>query len=102
MFEEFFGRKPPRYAILSHTWSDSEITFSGFYDVKVRLMSPEPINKMTKTCTQAMADGYDYVWIDNCSIDKSSSAELSEATNSMWNWDRKADRCYVFLRKQAC
>jgi hypothetical protein len=30
-------------------------------------------------------------------IDKTSSAELSEAINSMFSWYKKADTCYAFL-----
>lgn len=30
-------------------------------------------------------------------IDKTSSAELSEAINSMFNWYSRADRCYAYL-----
>lgn len=37
------------------------------------------------------------MWVDTCCIDKSSSAELSEAINSMFAWYRKAKICYVFL-----
>src|SRR4051812_28056590 len=32
-----------------------------------------------------------------CCIDKSSSAELSEAINSMFRWYRNANVCYVYL-----
>jgi hypothetical protein len=32
-----------------------------------------------------------------CCIDKSSSAELSEAINSMYRWYQKASICYVHL-----
>jgi hypothetical protein len=38
-----------------------------------------------------------YFWVDTCCIDKSSSAELSEAINSMFRWYQKATRCYVYL-----
>ncbi|KAM0230130.1 hypothetical protein ACHAPO_009497 [Fusarium lateritium] len=37
------------------------------------------------------------VWIDTCCIDKTSSAELSEAINSMFKWYQQASLCYVFL-----
>ncbi|EIW51956.1 HET-domain-containing protein, partial [Trametes versicolor FP-101664 SS1] len=37
------------------------------------------------------------VWSDACCIDKSSSAELSEAINSMYEWYRLAHVCYVYL-----
>lgn len=36
-------------------------------------------------------------WIDTCCIDKSSSAELSEAINSMFRWYQDARICYVYL-----
>ena len=39
----------------------------------------------------------DYIWIDTCCIDKSSSAELSEAINSMYRWYEKSKVCYAYL-----
>lgn len=36
-------------------------------------------------------------WMDTCCIDKSSSAELSEAINSMFAWYQQADVCLVYL-----
>jgi hypothetical protein len=36
-------------------------------------------------------------WIDSCCIDKSSSAELSEAINSMFEWYKNAQVCYTYL-----
>jgi hypothetical protein len=38
-----------------------------------------------------------YIWIDTCSIDKSSSSELSEAINSMYRWYEKSMVCYAYL-----
>jgi hypothetical protein len=35
---------------------------------------------------QARRFGFHWVWIDNCCIDKTSSSELSESINSMFNW----------------
>ena len=46
---------------------------------------------------QAGRDGLQYFWIDTCCIDKSSSAELQEAINSMFRWYRDAAKCYVYL-----
>jgi hypothetical protein len=53
--------------------------------------------KLQYTCAQARKDGYEYVWVDTCCIDKSSSAELSEAINSMFEWYRGAQVCYAYL-----
>jgi hypothetical protein len=46
---------------------------------------------------QAASDGLQYFWVDTCCIDKSSSAELQEAINSMFRWYHDAARCYVYL-----
>ncbi|KAF5490645.1 putative transporter [Colletotrichum fructicola] len=45
----------------------------------------------------ALADGFHYIWIDTCCIDKTSSSELTEAINSMWAWYRHAQICYAYL-----
>jgi hypothetical protein len=39
----------------------------------------------------------EYVWVDTCCIDKGSSAELSEAINSMFRWYEGAEVCYAYL-----
>ncbi|EAU33497.1 predicted protein [Aspergillus terreus NIH2624] len=53
--------------------------------------------KIRRTCEQALRHHLNYVWVDTCCIDKTSSAELSEAINSMFTWYRRADICYAFL-----
>ncbi|KAJ1324376.1 HET domain-containing protein [Microdochium nivale] len=53
--------------------------------------------KIDACCRTAKADGFQYVWIDTCCIDKQSSAELSEAINSMFAWYARASICYVYL-----
>jgi hypothetical protein len=45
----------------------------------------------------AASEGYEYLFIDSCCIDKSSSAELSEAINSMFEWYMLSDVCYAYL-----
>jgi len=46
-----------------------------------------------------MADeaGIPYAWVDTCCIDKSSSAELTEAINSMYRWYQRSAICYAYL-----
>ncbi|EIW56347.1 uncharacterized protein TRAVEDRAFT_86320, partial [Trametes versicolor FP-101664 SS1] len=53
--------------------------------------------KIKGACEVARKAGYRLLWNDTCCIDKSSSAELSEAINSMYEWYRLADICYVYL-----
>jgi hypothetical protein len=46
--------------------------------------------------------GFDYIWIDTCCIDKSSSAELSETINSMFQWYKGSEICYAYLADVSC
>jgi ankyrin repeat protein len=93
--KEFGEENVPRYAILSHTWGEEEVTFQdmalgGFANKK-------GYDKIRGCCSLTRVNGYDYAWIDTCCIDKTSSAELSEAINSMYRWYEEADVCYGFL-----
>ncbi|KAI0455732.1 heterokaryon incompatibility protein-domain-containing protein [Xylaria acuta] len=91
-------KKRPKYAILSHTWLKEEVLFHHIESLeRSALEKLKGFAKVRDSCAQAQADGYDYIWIDTCCIDKSSSAELSEAINSMWAWYRQSDICYGFL-----
>ncbi|PVH72247.1 HET-domain-containing protein [Cadophora sp. DSE1049] len=94
--ESFFGRELPIYAILSHTWGDEEVTLQDMVN-PVEAESKPGYAKLRGCCKKAAEDGYAYVWIDACCIDKTSSAELSEAINSMYIWYKNSDVCYVHL-----
>jgi len=93
--EEFGGNTIPPYAILSHTWGENEITFQDMEGAGAEEKAGS--KKVQNTCTRAAADGFDYVWIDTCCIDKTSSAELSEAINSMYRWYQESTVCYAYL-----
>ena len=58
---------------------------------------PELSCKIWHACDVAQKNGYRYIWIDSCCIDKSSSSELSEAINSMYKWYGLAAVCYTYL-----
>ncbi|KAK0609667.1 heterokaryon incompatibility protein-domain-containing protein [Bombardia bombarda] len=88
--------KPPQYAILSHTWQGEEVTFHDIADLsKARLMAG--FAKIKGACDLAASQNFDYIWIDTCCIDKSSSAELGEAINSMFGWYQWSAVCYAYL-----
>jgi hypothetical protein len=93
--------KPPPYAILSHTWtqpSDAEVEYKDLIaDRSVARFKPG-YQKIEKCCERAIKDGLNHAWIDTCCIDKSSSAELSEAINSMFQWYESAEVCYAYLQ----
>jgi hypothetical protein len=87
----------PPYAILSHTWGadTDEVTFRDLMDNTGK--SKAGYYKICFCGEQARRDGLQYFWVDTCCIDKSSSAELTEAINSMFRWYQKAAKCYVYL-----
>jgi hypothetical protein len=59
---------------------------------------PDPAaSKVRNFCQQAAKDGHKYAWIDTAGIDKKSSAELSEAINSMYKWYQRSQMCYIYL-----
>ncbi|KAF4627169.1 hypothetical protein G7Y89_g10983 [Cudoniella acicularis] len=85
------------YAILSHTWAEDEISFQDLEGDREALELREGFVKIRETCRLAIENGLDYAWVDTCCIDKTSSAELSEAINSMFKWYGSAAVCYAFL-----
>ncbi|KAI0505296.1 HET-domain-containing protein [Xylaria bambusicola] len=98
-FEDFVQDIPP-YAILSHTWGDQEVSL-GDMDNRDAASQLDGYEKIAATCRIAREQGLDYAWVDTCCIDKSSSAELSEAINSMFAWYRNATTCYAWLSDYA-
>ncbi|KAH8884356.1 HET-domain-containing protein [Thozetella sp. PMI_491] len=89
----------PPYAILSHTWGHEEVLFEDARHGKEHLHNcgKEGLYKVLRSTSKANHDGYGYIWIDTCCIDKSSSAELSEAINSMFAWYQHSAVCYAYL-----
>lgn len=79
---EFQGDEIPLYAILSHKWGKEEVSFQDLKDSAYT--SKDGYRKITMCCDLAASEGWEYLWIDTCCIDKSSSAELSESINSMY------------------
>ncbi|KAF4815043.1 Vegetative incompatibility protein HET-E-1 [Colletotrichum siamense] len=117
---EFNNDAVPSYAILSHTWGEGEITYQDLnpqfdqsysqakamrdilkakngHQFSSQVKTKKGLFKVEQAAKRALSDGYNYIWIDTCCIDKSSSAELSEAINSMYQWYRNAGICYAFL-----
>lgn len=77
---------------------DSPAPASSSCDPEMFILNdPRVSSKVRSACAIAHADGYRYIWIDSCCIDKTSSAELSEAINSMFEWYRRAGVCYAHL-----
>ncbi|OAA61263.1 Heterokaryon incompatibility [Niveomyces insectorum RCEF 264] len=87
----------PRYAVLSHTWGPDadEVTYKDLVDGTGD--GKAGYEEIRFCAGQAQRDGLRYIWVDTCCIDKTSSTELQEAITSMFQWYKKADRCYVYL-----
>ncbi|KAK1754927.1 vegetative incompatibility protein HET-E-1, partial [Echria macrotheca] len=97
-FEEFSGEVHhgiPPYAILSHTWGAEEVSYQDH--LSGISSSKKGWEKVLESARVADSEGFRYVWADTCCIDKSSSAELSEAINSMFQWYRDAAVCYAYI-----
>ncbi|KAK0620913.1 heterokaryon incompatibility protein-domain-containing protein [Immersiella caudata] len=93
---EFLDNEIPQYAILSHTWEREEVLFQDMTTIG-RAKGKYGFRKLQGACRLAHSQSFEYIWIDTCCIDKTSSAELTEAINSMFTWYKKAAVCYAFL-----
>jgi len=103
---EFDNDEETKYAILSHRWMKREVEVDYSEMVKLAKMAMaqrdeirqrDGYQKILQSCKQAQTDGYEWLWVDTCCIDKRSSAELSEAINSMYRWYENAKVCYAYL-----
>lgn len=107
------GQRVPDYAILSHTWAGTELNFQAVQSGKDLEKHPG-YKKVKGACEKAKSHGFEYIWVDTCCIDRTSSAELQEAICSMYRWYRNAkvyvarqflhdnttdnsSRCYAYL-----
>ncbi|KAL7281287.1 hypothetical protein ACG7TL_004596 [Trametes sanguinea] len=105
------------YVVLSHVWVPGEE--SSFQDLQSlhrptgrnlwfnrlrRLVGLPPRSifgqtsvKVRECCAFARTRGYRWLWVDSCCIDKTSSTELAEAINSMYQWYANATVCCAYL-----
>jgi hypothetical protein len=91
----FSHENTPPYAILSHTWGGVEVLFEDIRNGTA--ISKGGYAKIKNCCDLALEHGFEYVWVDTCCIDKSSSSELQEAICSMYSWYKNANICYAYL-----
>ena len=101
---EFCDDETTEYAILSHRWIAQEVDCDemvGLANIALgerdEIRRRDGYQKILQCCEQAQKDGYKWLWVDTCCIDKRSSAELSEAINSMYRWYENAKVCYAYL-----
>ena len=101
---QFGGDEVMEYAILSHRWIEQEVDYNEIVELakvnkeeRTEIRQRDGYRKILQGCEQAKKDGYKWLWIDTCCIDKRSSAELSEAINSMYRWYENSRICYAYL-----
>ena len=95
--EEFYDYQIPDYAILSHRWGpvNQEVSYNDY--IAGRKWDTDGYAKIRNFARLALENSFVYCWVDTCCIDKSSSSELSEAINSMYDWYQRAQVCYAYL-----
>lgn len=97
--QEFFDEQIPRYIILSHRWGPDEVSYKAFRKGRMQetagykkivhfrdFVRGKRFSVMQQWDTLPAEHGWvkvEWLWIDTCCIDKRSSAELSEAINSV-------------------
>jgi hypothetical protein len=91
-----FAANIPKYATLSHTWEVEEVMFADIQNLTVA-ENMRGFAKIQAAARIARSQLYDWIWIDTCCIDKTSSAELSEAINSMFAFYKNAGLCIAYL-----
>ncbi|KAI1767889.1 HET-domain-containing protein [Hypoxylon sp. FL1150] len=93
---EFFGDDIPPYAILSHTWGQGEVSYQEWQNTQSATRKAGH-SKIESACLKAKSHGLAWLWVDTNCIDKTSSAELTEAINSMFQWYAESEECYAYL-----
>lgn len=102
-FHEFPEDASVPYAILSHTWDGHEVTLQDMQQpnsrhiLQSKNLATKSWKKIQDACSMARRKGFLYIWIDSCCIDKTNSAELQEAINSMFRWYRNSGLCLALL-----
>jgi len=96
-FHEFLGATTPQYSILSHTWEDEEVSYQEMLSERSLIEGKAGYRKIRKAAEMVSSMGYNFIWVDTCCIDKSSSAELTEAINSMFQWYKESSLCLAYL-----
>ncbi|KAK3369901.1 heterokaryon incompatibility protein-domain-containing protein [Podospora didyma] len=96
VLEEFFGEEIPMYSILSHRWTKEEVSLREWTD-PLATKTKAGFHKISNACSLVRSMGFDWLWVDTNCIDKSSSAELAEAINSMFGWYQNAQLCIAHL-----
>ena len=120
--ESFNDTKLPLYAVASHRWAatDEEVSLqdvqngngsekAGYRKIEgfcaflrernyeIKNGSPQRNRVDYLRSSQGYMHVVEWLWIDTCCIDQTSSTEVQEAITSMWRWYRQAYVCLAYL-----
>ncbi|KAL8959902.1 MAG: hypothetical protein Q9193_003308 [Seirophora villosa] len=92
----------PDYAILSHRWGKTEVTFQMLTSLDWRKsnLDTDQMKKIREACKKARdrEPPIEWLWCDTCCINKNNSEELTTSLNAMFEWYHKATVCYAYLK----
>ncbi|THU88913.1 HET-domain-containing protein [Dendrothele bispora CBS 962.96] len=89
----------PPYAVLSHRWEeDQEVSLQDMLYLSPAITERRSgYWKIVNACRQAFWDGFSYIWVDTCCIDKSIPWQEEQDINSMYAYYWNSEVCYVYL-----
>lgn len=96
--QEFGDDEIPNYIIASHRWYYKRET--TFQDVMNRQNQNTDGYKKVEAFAAYVREylpWIEWLWIDNCCINKDSASELSKSLNLMFKWYRNAELCLAYL-----
>ncbi|KAF5598793.1 hypothetical protein FPCIR_2717 [Fusarium pseudocircinatum] len=88
----------PPYAILSHCWysSELELTFKDFEDLSQHTSKPG-YSKIVSACHAAVAQGYEWLWVDSVCINEENAVEKEETMKKTYSMFLNAGVCLLYL-----
>lgn len=96
----FDPTRVPKYAILSHTWGDSEVSFrqwNQWVQDRTSTSQHEGFEKVRLACIEARKLRYKYLWADTCCIRDDNEKEKHSCIDSMFEFYESSAVCLAYL-----
>ena len=91
-----WAREDDPHGVLEQTFDEVHLIQSIHGSTSSRSILPALSVKIQRACEVARSR-YKYIWVDTCCINKTSSAEVSEAINSMYSLYASSGTCFAYL-----
>lgn len=85
------------YVIISHVWEPNEMMFGDVQESK-RAATSHKIGGACQTVLQHYGGKIKHIWLDTVCIDQKNPVELSTSINSMYQWYKQSEACFVYLK----